>query len=694
MVMKIKYLLLFSLLMLEYSLAAVPNDRQRSFLSPSVADCPWAVWSWDNKDITFQSVRDKLDTMRKVGFGGCCILAVDAYREPGYWRVLNFAMKEADRLGLDLGMQMSDHGLLPDDIRITPSEAMQRLVWSDTIVDGGTLRNLSLPQPDTYKGYYEDISAYAFPAGSDNVGLLSASGEATSQKENFVGLEQSIQLPVYQGRITARLPEGKWRILRMGHTAVAPADSVAGQVQGLKCDKLSAETVYKLWTDWFAHVYRKADTELARRILKYVYMNHWTAENQNWTKNFPAEFEKRRGYDLIPYLPVLAGVPMESTGRVESIVRDVQLTVNELLTDVFSTVSADCFRQYDCRIIGEGVPRNNGLVKIDGTWKESPAMLKPLLDRNFVAGDDRLFFCIDNGVCEVAAETSLNAEAEGQSLSDTIANERINDAWMDSLRIVSNYNRNWWEESKPFLAYASRCRSLLQYGRQVNGSLLFIDDTISSDILWTHRKDEETDVYFLASQADSMRAVTVSFPISHRMPELWNAVTGTIFRSANWKEVEGHTEVTLSLPAYGSVFVVFPKEDSGVEAVEPTLTMSIALKINEWTVNLSEIYKRITRPVLFDRNREENKQIKNYFGRSFYKGLFMWRTPREGRIMVRLGKVNDMATVRINSINCGTVWTAPYEVDITDALRNGSNVIEVEVLPSDWEGPIEFVREE
>ena len=631
MVMKIKYLLLFSLLMLEYSLAAVPNDRQRSFLSPSVADCPWAVWSWDNKDITFQSVRDKLDTMRKVGFGGCCILAVDAYREPGYWRVLNFAMKEADRLGLDLGMQMSDHGLLPDDIRITPSEAMQRLVWSDTIVDGGTLRNLSLPQPDTYKGYYEDISAYAFPAGSDNVGLLSASGEATSQKENFVGLEQSIQLPVYQGRITARLPEGKWRILRMGHTAVAPADSVAGQVQGLKCDKLSAETVYKLWTDWFAYVYRKADTELARRILKYVYMNHWTAENQNWTKNFPAEFEKRRGYDLIPYLPVLAGVPMESTGRVESIVRDVQLTVNELLTDVFSTVSADCFRQYDCRIIGEGVPRNNGLVKIDGTWKESPAMLKPLLDR---------------------------------------------------------------EESKPFLAYASRCRSLLQYGRQVNDSLLFIDDTISSDILWTHRKDEETDVYFLASQADSMRAVTVSFPISHRMPELWNAVTGTIFRSANWKEVEGHTEVTLSLPAYGSVFVVFPKEDSGVEAVEPTLIMPIALKINEWTVNLSEIYKRITRPVLFDRNREENKQIKNYFGRSFYKGLFMWRTPREGRIMVRLGKVNDMATVRINSINCGTVWTAPYEVDITDALRNGSNVIEVEVLPSDWEGPIEFVREE
>ena len=172
MIMKIKYLLLFSLLMFEYSLAAVPNDWQKRFLSPSVADRPWAVWSWDNKDVTFQEVRDKLDTMHKVGFGGCCILAVNAYREPGYWRVFNFTMKEADRLGMDLGMQMSDHGSLPDDIRITPSEAMQRLVWSDTIVDGGTLRNLALPQPDTYKGYYEDISAYAFPASLDNDGLL------------------------------------------------------------------------------------------------------------------------------------------------------------------------------------------------------------------------------------------------------------------------------------------------------------------------------------------------------------------------------------------------------------------------------------------------------------------------------------------------------------------------------------------
>ena len=121
-----------------------------------------------------------MSVLEGVVFGCQCL------SEPGYWRVFNFTMKEADRLGMDLGMQMSDHGSLPDDIRITPSEAMQRLVWSDTIVDGGTLRNLALPQPDTYKGYYEDISAYAFPASLDNAGLLSVSGDSSSQTAYFI----------------------------------------------------------------------------------------------------------------------------------------------------------------------------------------------------------------------------------------------------------------------------------------------------------------------------------------------------------------------------------------------------------------------------------------------------------------------------------------------------------------------------
>ena len=57
----------------------------------------------------------------------------------------------------------------------------------------------------------------------------------------------------------------------------------------------------------------------------------------------------------MPYLPLLAGIPMESAARSEQILRDVRTTIGELVTDVFYTVLADCARQYDCRFSAECV---------------------------------------------------------------------------------------------------------------------------------------------------------------------------------------------------------------------------------------------------------------------------------------------------------------------------------------------------
>ena len=48
-------------------------------------------------------------------------------------------------------------------------------------------------------------------------------------------------------------------------------------------------------------------------------------------------------------------------------------------------------------------------------------------------------------------------------------------------------------------------------------------------------------------------------------------------------------------------------------------------------------------------------------------------------ICLSLGKVFNLATVRLNGINCGTTWTAPYQVDISKALKKGTNTLEIEV---------------
>ena len=46
---------------------------------------------------------------------------------------------------------------------------------------------------------------------------------------------------------------------------------------------------------------------------------------------------------------------------------------------------------------------------------------------------------------------------------------------------------------------------------------------------------------------------------------------------------------------------------------------------------------------------------------------------------LNLGKVYNLATVRVNGIDCGTIWTAPYRADITAALKKGKNELEIEV---------------
>ena len=71
--------------------------------------------------------------------------------------MVTHSMKEADRLGMQLVMHICDGFALAGVPWITPEESMQKVVWSDTIVNGGNIRNLTLPMPEALDGYYEDI---------------------------------------------------------------------------------------------------------------------------------------------------------------------------------------------------------------------------------------------------------------------------------------------------------------------------------------------------------------------------------------------------------------------------------------------------------------------------------------------------------------------------------------------------------
>ena len=109
--------------------------------------------------------------------------------------------------------------------------------------------------------------------------------------------------------------------------------------------------------------------------------------------------------------------------------------------------------------------------------------------------------------------------------------------------------------------------------------------------------------------------------------------------------------------------------------------LDISLDAEEYTVTFVANGQTVTRKALFDWSKEDNERIRYYSGTAIYKTTFPWKykEQKDRQVYLQLGTVYNLATVRVNGIDCGTVWTAPYRADITAALKKGTNELEIEV---------------
>ena len=86
-----------------------------------------------------------------------------------FWRLVDCALGQADSLGLGMGIHICDGFALAGGPWISPEESMQKIVFCDTVVSGGR-HHFSMPRPQHYENYYEDIAAYAIPVGQQMPG--------------------------------------------------------------------------------------------------------------------------------------------------------------------------------------------------------------------------------------------------------------------------------------------------------------------------------------------------------------------------------------------------------------------------------------------------------------------------------------------------------------------------------------------
>ncbi len=135
---------------------------------------------------------------------------------------------------------------------------------------------------------------------------------------------------------------------------------------------------------------------------------------------------------------------------------------------------------------------------------------------------------------------------------------------------------------------------------------------------------------------------------------------------------------SIRLEAYGSVFSIYSDTPySGMLSTPFVAKKSVPLT-GPWHLRFEENGRELTTPTLRSWTEETDPAIAYYAGHVTYETTF--RHKGKGAVWLNLGEVHNIATVYVNGINCGTVWTAPYRVDISHAVKRGKNELRISVV--------------
>lgn len=306
------------------------------------------------------------------------------------------------------------------------------------------------------------------------------------------------------GRLRWAPPSGRWTIMRFGWSLTGATNNPAeAEATGLEVDKLDPDAVRR-YIDRHLSLYEQStDLGLGDGIHALV-TDSWEAGVQNWTPGLIAEFQRRRGYDLMPYAPVLAGRVVTDAATSDRFLWDFRLTLKEMIADHHYEVLAEAARSRGMayytevqgdnpRAIGDsmtmkarsdiptgeywyrpfGAGEGQFSLKADleeaasaahvygkpfaaaesltvaagmDPWAFSPRLLKPVMDEIFARGINRV----------------LIHDSRHQPLADATPGLIL-------LIFGQFFNRNdtWAEDAGAWIDYISRSSFLLQQGRFV-----------------------------------------------------------------------------------------------------------------------------------------------------------------------------------------------------------------------------------
>lgn len=541
--------------------AIAADEAQRAGHIPD--DCrPKAWWFFGQTETTHEGITADAEAMKRVGFGG--VVYYDQYHgenpnaeklwSDAWWDGVEFAASEAARLGLTFETAVGN-GYVAGGPWIDPAHAMKTLAVIDRDTNGGKV-TLSLPVAKD-RGWQKTVAVLAIPlpeAGGMFVDMEYAGHEkglaSTMQhpggmygyrEKTFKAVTNSLpKIPRWQAktaavvdfvprgdtpvcidpktirdvtekfdesdrRLKCELPAGRWKVLRF--VAVPTGGRTKHgrpEAMGLECDKMSVAAAE---LHWKSYTKRIIDRLKSKGIpLAGIIMDSHEAGAQNWTDDMLEEFARRRGYDLRPYLPLMAGYCVAENA--EDVLADFRRTCVELFAErYYGTFDRLC--------------RDEGLSFTAQTGGGMFMVADSVFSKKYVSIPEGEFWGYQKFGAYDVKDTSSAAHLYGKKIASA---EAMTDAsykmtipelrrrcdlafafGANSMTVCAvphlpkkdcgvkaptgpreyglNRSNPWWEDSRPFWDYIAFCSWMLRHGEPAPEALFYAGDDVPVKII-------------------------------------------------------------------------------------------------------------------------------------------------------------------------------------------------------------------
>lgn len=498
------------------------HEIQEIFLNPREEAKPRGYWIWPHGNFDYSRIKEELWEFKEKGLGGVDIYDMgisdpydiippgNAFLGDQMMDGIEFALAEADKLGLAMGLSVSNGWNAGGDWTKPDEMIMRLLFWKDTLQGPVTLKNIGFPEiPKTFDKSYGSFDLFpqfnedGFPVYYENVALIAY---PLTQNNLVSDLKKIIYLDpdkIQGNAVDISLPDGDWVLAR---AIVTPL----GQKMWVRSDRSNGFIMdhysVKATKNHFNYVIGRLEDRLGNlkeTSLERLYLASFEAEDYIiWSPELKETFYKYHGYEMDQYIPALAGLTVLDKETTQRFLYDYRLTVSEMFVNNHYRQARDISNDHGLLLASESggpgpplhyVPTED--LKALGSVDIMRGEFWNRVPQHFDKYGNDLTYVVKNiasaahiyghKIVEMEAFTShgkhwqerpvelkkLADEAYCTGMTRVVYHTMPHSpreagvpGWSYSAGTHISPKMTWWELSKPFHDYFARTSALLQHG--------------------------------------------------------------------------------------------------------------------------------------------------------------------------------------------------------------------------------------